>query len=69
VSSLAISARDFEVGIPCTKMCDTWVSRSTLTVPGIRCRNVPTFMLSEVALTDSMVVRVTVLPRRKTVCT
>jgi len=27
VSSLAISARDFEVGILCTKMCDTGVSR------------------------------------------
>jgi len=27
VSSLAILARDFEVGIPCTKMCDSGVSR------------------------------------------
>jgi len=27
VSSLAITARDFEVGIPCTKTCDTGVSR------------------------------------------
>ena len=27
VSSVAISASEFEVGIPCTKTCDTGVSR------------------------------------------
>jgi len=71
VSSVAISTRDFEVpvGMPCTRTCDTGVSRRTLTVPGIRCRNDPTMLGSEVALIDSIVVRVTVFPWMETVCT
>jgi len=69
VSSVAISTRDFEVGMPCTKTCDTRVSRRTLTVPGIKWRNDPTLLLSEVAFIDCIVVRVTVFPRMEIVCT
>jgi len=68
VSSVAIAASEFEVGILCTKTCDTGVSRSMVIVPDIRCTNVPTLLLSKVALINSMVVRVTILPRRETVC-
>jgi len=69
VSSVAISTIDFEVRMPCTRTFDTGVSRRTLTIPGIRWRNDPTLLLGEVALIDSIMVRVTVLPRRETVCT
>jgi len=71
VSSVAISTRDFEVGMPCTRISDTGVSKRTLTVPGIRWRDDPTLLLSEVALIDSIAVRlgVTVFPQMETVCT
>ena len=69
VSSVAISTRDFEVGVPFTRTCDTGVSRRTLTIPDIRWRNDPILLLSEVASIDSIVVRVTVFLRMETVFT
>ena len=59
VGSDAIASIEYEVGIPCTKRYITGVSNWTLTVPGMRWKKVPTWLLSRVAFVDSIVVRVT----------
>ena len=61
VSSFPISDKEEEVGIPWTKRCADGESSWTVVVPGIRCRNWAAFVLSEVALTVSMVMSVRLL--------
>jgi hypothetical protein len=61
-----MSAREQEVGRPCTSSCVEEESRRTVVVPGIRWRNWATLPLSEVALTVSMVIRVRSLFARQT---
>jgi hypothetical protein len=56
-----MSARVEEVGMPCTKRCAEGESSWTIVVPGIRCRNWAALVLSEVALTVSMVINVRLL--------
>src|SRR5205085_5506818 len=58
VSSLPMSARVCEVGIPCTSNCAVGLSSWTVVVPGMRWRNCDTLLLSEDAFTVSMVIRV-----------
>jgi len=65
VSLVGTLARLFELGILCTKMCNMVVPRCILIVLGIMWRNVPTSLLSEVALTDSMVIMVKVFTWRE----
>src|SRR5437868_219853 len=55
--------------MPCTRSWLAGESRWTVVVPGIRWRKADTLLLSEVALTESMVVRVTLPPSKETVCT
>src|SRR5207253_9715336 len=69
VSSVAMVAKEWEVGMPCTRSWVAGESRWTVVVPGIRWRKADTLLLSEVALTESMVVRVTLPPSKETVCT
>ena len=57
VSSLPMSVRVYEVGMPCTSNCAEGVSRWTVVVPGIRWRIWEILLLSEVACTVSMVVK------------
>ena len=56
-----MSAKEEEVGIPCTKRCAEGESSWTVVVPGIRWRNWAALVLSEVALTVSMVMSVRLL--------
>ena len=44
--------------IPCTRSCAVGSSKRTEVVPGMRCKNCDTWLLSEDALTVSMVIRV-----------
>jgi hypothetical protein len=55
-SSLPISVRVYDVGMPCTSSCAEAESRWTVVTPGIRCRNWVILLLSEVTFTVSMVV-------------
>src|SRR5437588_10448935 len=55
--------------MPCTRSWLAGESRGTVVVPGIRWRKADTLLLSEVALTESMVVRVTLPPSKETVYT
>src|SRR6266849_11022428 len=50
-----------EVAIPCTKRCAEGESSWTVVVPGVRCKNWAALVLSEVALTESMVISVMLL--------
>jgi len=58
-----MSAKEEEVGIPCTSRCAEGESKWTVVVPGIRWRNWAALVLSEVALTESMVISVMLLKR------
>src|SRR5437588_7867812 len=69
VSSVAMVAREWEVGMPWTRSWLAGESRWTVVVPGIKWRKADTLLLSEVALTESIVVRVTLPPSKETVCT
>src|SRR5207253_5868362 len=62
-------AKEWEVGMPCTRSWVAGESKWTVVVPGIRWRKADTLLLSEVALTESMVVRVTLPTSMETVCT
>src|SRR5205807_10359956 len=69
VSSVAMVAKEWEVGMPWTRSWLAGESSWTVVVPGIKWRKADTLLLSEVALTESMVVRVTLPPSKETVCT
>ena len=56
--SLAIVSRECMIGIWCTRSCAVGSSRRTEVVPGMRCKNCDTQLLSEDALIVSMVMRV-----------
>ena len=64
VSSCAMSGRGQSVGMPCTKICIVGKSKRTVVVPGMRCRKEETLLLSEAALTVSMVICVRLLSGR-----
>ena len=66
VISLAIVSRECVVEIPCTRSCAVGSSKRTEVVPGMRCKNCDTRLLSEDALTVSMVMRVMSLLGRQT---
>ena len=66
VISLAIVSRECVVGIPCARSCVVGSSKRTEVVPGMRCNNCDTRLLSEDALTVSMVMRVMSLLGRQT---
>src|SRR5437660_9440916 len=69
VSSVAMVSKEWEVGMPCTRSWVAGESKWTVVVRGIRWRKADTLLLSEIALTESMVVRVTLPPSKETVCT
>src|SRR5712691_10602802 len=56
-----MSAKEEEVGIPCTSKCAEGESRWTVVVPGIWWRNWAALVLSKVALIESMVMSVMLL--------
>ena len=56
-----MSGRERSVGMPYTRICTVGKSSRTVVVPRIRCRKEETLLLSEAALTVSMVISVRLL--------
>ena len=61
-----MSGRERSVGRPCTKICTVGPSKRTVVVLGMRCRKEKTLLLSEAAITVSMVISVRLLSGRQT---